>query len=139
MTSEPSRDAALTIGAVLGDSDAENMAWKRAINRLGKQIQKARQGVDSPMRLNVVYHVDGKLVPNEFTGVRTGRFRKSDTLLMVQAAVPPGPNDDRGGVLLGLLVDAIAEAETYARARGIAPDLEAIREMVKTLPLPKAQ
>jgi len=44
---------ALSIGAVLGDADSENMAWKRAINALSRQVQSLRDGVESPVRVNV--------------------------------------------------------------------------------------
>jgi hypothetical protein len=124
---------ALSIGAVLGDADAENMSWKRAINALSKQVQAIREGVTSPVRLNVVYHVDGKLVPNEFEGVRTGRFDQRAVHLMVQAAVPVGPVEDRQAVLLSLLQDAVLEAERFAQKKGLADELAAIRAVVRRL------
>ncbi|MGU3644839.1 hypothetical protein ACLBXX_07695 [Microbacterium sp. C23T] len=124
----------LSIGAVLGDSDAENMAWKRAIGELGKQVVAAREAVASPVNLNVVFHVDGKLAPNEFVGVRAGRFSQATSQLMVQAAVAPGAVDDRRSVLLGLLSAAVDEAELFARRRELADDLSAIRSILVGLP-----
>ena len=133
MMEHADRPAVLSVGAVLGDSDAENVAWRRAISALGKQIQEVRRGVHSPLRLNVVYHVDGKLVPNEFTGVRTSRFRKKDAHLLVQAAVPPGATKDRRAVLVGLLDEAVTEAEDFARQRGISENLAEIRDVIRML------
>ncbi|MDQ1743138.1 MAG: hypothetical protein QOE23_1477 [Pseudonocardiales bacterium] len=131
---------ALSIGAILGDSDAENMAWKRAINAVSKQVQALRAGVDSPLQVNVVYHVDGRLVPNEFEGVRTGRFDKRNAHLLVQAAVPAVPTVDRNAVLLDLLRRAVDEAEKFAAAKGISDHgLRGIRQIVTQLPsLPEA-
>jgi hypothetical protein len=131
MTSSSKPPAVLSVGAVLGDSDSESLAWRRAIGSLGKQVMGAREGVESPLRVNVVFHVDGKLVPNEFTGVRTGRFSKSDSHLLVQAAVPAGPVEDRRRVLLALLTEGIREAEAFARERGIAESLDAIRAIAQ--------
>jgi hypothetical protein len=56
----------LSIGAVLGDSDADSMAWSRAMGALSAKVQSLRRGVTSPVRLSVAYHVDGRLVPNTF-------------------------------------------------------------------------
>lgn len=132
MTTSPVPPA-VSIGAVLGDSDAENMAWKRSINELGKQVVARREGVTSPLSVNVVFHVDGKLMPNEFKGVRSGRYSEQTAHLMVQAAVPPGPVNDRRSVLLDLLDAAVNEAENFARRHGIADELRAIRGVTKSL------
>jgi hypothetical protein len=124
---------ALAIGAVLGDSDAGNMAWSRAIGALSLQAQERRQGVNAPVRLNVAYHVDGRLVPNEFTGVRTGRFDKRTNRLVVQAAVPGDSVEDKRKVLMGLLNDAVDEAERYLRQKKLAAGLPEIRGIVEQL------
>ena len=123
----------LSIGVVLGDSDPESMAWKRAINALSRQVQELRQGTSSPLHLNVVYHVDGRLAPNEFTGVRAGRFDKGARHLMVQAAVPRGQDEGRPALLNQLLCDAIDEAESFAINEGLASNLAGIRALVSRL------
>lgn len=106
---------ALSIGTVLGDSDTDSQSWKRGINALSKRVAEARQGVESPLAVNVVFHVDGKLAPNEFSGVRTGRFSKAKRHLMVQPAVPSGSVIDRRAVLAALLMEALDEAEAFAQ------------------------
>ncbi len=111
---------ALSIASILGDSDAESRAWLQEIRILGRGVESLRSGVRSPLHVNVVYHVDGRLVPNEFQGVRTGRFDRRTPELMVQAAVSLTPADDRRGVLLNLLREAVEEAERFARRRGLA-------------------
>jgi hypothetical protein len=110
----------LSIGAILGDSGSENMAWKRAINDLSKRVQVRRAGLTSPLCLNVIYHVDGRMVPNDFEGVRTGRFDRKTAHLTVQTAVPLEPADDRRAVLFALLDAAVSEAESFAATKGIA-------------------
>lgn len=124
---------ALSIGAMLGDSDAENRAWKLSISEVGTKVMALRDGRTSPLNLNVVFRVEGKLAPNDFIGVRTGRFSKGSSHLMVQAAVPPGPVVDRRAVLLRLLSEAVREAESFARRRHIADDLKVIRSIVAEL------
>lgn len=123
----------LSIGAVL-DSDAESSAWKLAINALSKQVISLRESVQGAVRVNVVFHIDSKFTPNEFVGVRTGRFSKKDSHLLVQAAVPSGSANDRRAVLLALLSDAVDEAEIFVRKRRIADDLDYIRAVVEGLP-----
>ena len=132
MTTSQAGPAVLSLGAVLGDSGPENMAWRRAVSSLGKKVAEAREGVESPLRLNVVFHIDGTLVPNEFEGVRTGRFSSRDSHLLVQAAVPAEATAERNDVLVLLLQEAIDEAESFARSRGIAQDLNSIRSLVES-------
>lgn len=124
---------ALSIGVVLGDSDAENKAWKLSISELGRTVMALRENRTSPLNLNVVFHVNGKLAPNDFIGVRTGRFSKGSSHLVVQAAVPPDPVADRRSVLLRLLSEAVSEAESFARRRHIANDLNVIRSILSEL------
>lgn len=124
----------LSIGAILGDSGAANMAWKRAINEMSREVQASREGLTSRLRLNVVCHVDGRMVPNEFHGVRTGRSDRKTSHLAVQAAVASEPADDRRALLLALLEAAIAEAEAFARAKRISETgLPEIRTLVEGL------
>lgn len=125
--------APLSVGAVLGDYNAENNAWKSAINELGRQVMELREGMSSPLNVNIVFHVQGRLAPNEFSGVRTGRFSKKNSHLMVQAAVPSSAAEDRTATLLRLLADAIDEAEAFARKKKIASELTEIRTIQSRL------
>ncbi len=120
---------ALSIGAVLGNSDAESRLWQQAVRGLMKDVMQSRGSASTPLAVNVVFHIDGKLVPNEFEGVRTGRYDTAKRHLMVQAAVPSGGVDDRRAVLVGLLMEAVEAAETFARRRGLADDLAQVREV----------
>ena len=124
---------ALAVGAVLGDSDAESMAWSRAIGALSMRVQELREGVDAPVRLSVAYHVDGRLARNEFEGVRTGRFDKRANRLVVQAAVSGSSAEDKQEILIGLLHDAVDEAERYLQKKKLVTGLPEIRGIVDRL------
>jgi hypothetical protein len=123
----------LAVGAVLGDSDRKSMAWSRAIGALSTEVKARREGVDSPVKVNVVFHVDGRVAPNDFVGVRTGRFDKRRSRLVVQAAVSGEPIDDPRAVLLPLLWDAIDEAELFVVRRRLAEGLPEIRRIAASL------
>lgn len=124
--------ASLLIGAVLGDSGAANMEWSRAIGRLSRVFEDASHDVASPLRVNVVFHVAGTVLPNEFAGVRTGRYRRADRLLVVQAAVPGGDPVEPERTLLDLLLESVVAAEEFARVNQVADGLPGLRELVTT-------
>jgi hypothetical protein len=125
----------LSIGAVFGGSPAFDEAWMPEIQRVMKEVISLREGVESPLCVNVVFHVEGRLLPPvEFDGVRTGRCSRRTMHLMVQAAIPAEPVEDRRAVLVGLLRDAVAEAGSLAKRRKIADDLPELRGIVDALP-----
>jgi hypothetical protein len=99
-----------SIGSVVGGRTANNLAWIDEIARLTSDVAAARVGVGSTLNLNVVFNVAGNLLRPDFEGVRTGTFRKADSLLMIQVAlpevVPPLPRQ----ALLALLERVIADA-----------------------------
>jgi hypothetical protein len=121
----------LLIGAVLGDADAQSLAWSRVIGALSQRVERLSAGLASPVRLNLIYHVDGKIAPNEFDGVRTGRFDKAQSLLVMQAAVPRRAPDKPEALLVELLDAAVLAAETWGRRRGIADGLPTLRTLAR--------
>lgn len=128
------RPDALSIGAVYGGTRSIDESWRPDIQRVMQEVMALRQGVASPMNVNVVFHVEGHLLPPvDFEGVRTGRFSRRSAHLMVQAAVPRDAVADRRAVLLGLLRAATAEAAAFARQRGIASDLNEVRGIVDAM------
>ena len=120
-------EPALSVGAVLEGYDPESNAWRQAIVDVGKRVMAAREGVAGPLRLNVVFHVPGPGKPNDYVGVRTGRFDKKSSHLMVQAAVPEGAVEDRVRTVIGLLEEAVDAAEVWARQRKVSDHLGEIR------------
>lgn len=129
----PENEPTLSIGAILGDSDSKNRAWSRQINALSQKVQNARQDIASPIRVNVVFHVDGKLVPNEFVGIRTGSFSKKRSILMIQAAITLDHVDDVPTYLHRLLETSIVEAEIHVRKRKLADGLPELLALVRGL------
>ena len=135
----PSRDDeerpdALSIGAVYGGTWSIDESWRPDIQRVMQEAMALRHGVESPLNVNVVFHVDGELLPPvDFEGVRTGRFSRESMHLMVQAAVPRDALDDKRVVLLDLLHAAAVEAEAFARRRGIAAHLNEVRRIVNDM------
>jgi hypothetical protein len=129
------RPDVLSIGAVYGGTWSIDEAWRPDIQRVMQEVMALRRGLVSPLNVNVVFHVDGDLLPPvDFEGVRTGTFSRRSMHLMVQAAVPRDALDDRRAVLLGLLRDAAVEAEAFARQKGIADDLNEVRGIVDAMP-----
>ena len=124
----------LAIGAILGDSDADSMQWSREVSLLARQVASRRAGIRSPLRLNVVFHIDGRMAPNDFVGIRTGTFNRRKCRLVVQAAVARVSAADRRSVLIGLLEDAIDEAEEFASRKQIAHELTGVRSLLAGLP-----
>ena len=122
---------AILIGAVLGDSDAASMVWSRALGALSRRVERLSVGLATSVRVNVVYHVDGKVLPNDFDGVRTGRFDRAQALLVVQAAVPRQVPEEPEALLVELLAAAVLAAEAWGREEGIADDLPALRDLVR--------
>ena len=100
-----------------------------------QDVATLREGLESPLNVNVVFHFDGHLLPPvNFEGVRTGTFRRGTMHLMVQAAVPTEMVGNKRAILLGLLRAAVSEAEAYARRREIADHLHELRGIVDAMP-----
>lgn len=72
--------------------------------------------------LDLVFHVPGSITKPEHTGLRTGRFSKTERLLQIQIAVPEELMEAAGlrRVLVTAIRDAISLAESRFRRAGIA-------------------
>ena len=129
----------LSFGAVLGDSDALSRRWGAAVGELTRSARSAQEGVSSPLRLFVAFHLGGRLAPNEFTGVRTGR-RDAQGWLSVQVALTPDEGRDPQRVLIQGLRDALDAAEAFARRNKVASELPELRAVIeKIAPNPNAR
>ena len=93
----------------------------------------ASAGIETPLRVNIVFHVDGRIIHNEFVGVRTGSFFRATSTLVVQAAIAGGVVDDYNEVLLPVMGEAIDEAERWAVRKNVAAGLPALRALVEKL------
>ena len=123
----------LPIGAILGDGDSQTRAWGLAIGALSIRARLASEGLETPLRVNIVFHVDGRIIHNEFVGVRTGSFFRATSTLVVQAAIAGGVVDDYNEVLLPVMGEAIDEAERWAVRKNVAAGLPALRALVEKL------
>ena len=85
---------ALSIGSVVGGVGPKARAWNDPIRKLARRVADVRSGVDSPLNVNVVFHVPGEVLPIDHDYVRTGRYDSKTRHLMVQATVPESVPDD---------------------------------------------
>ncbi|WP_169582864.1 MULTISPECIES: hypothetical protein [Microbacterium] len=130
---QPETTTALSIGIVLGDADAQSMVWRRELASLGKRVQAARDGVNSVLDVNVVFHVDGRIGRNEFEGFRIARYSARERTVMVQVAVGGSLLDPLEATMFSWLEDAVDIAEEFARERGLADELPAARQVLANL------
>jgi hypothetical protein len=119
---------ALSVGAIVGGITDTPQRWGDAAMALSRQLGAARDSADSPIKVNVVYHVPGEIWVPDFQGVRRGRYSKTDRDLMVQVAVPDG--DYSISVMERLLWSAVAEAEDFGHRRKLfAGELSEVRRL----------
>jgi hypothetical protein len=124
---------ALSLGAVIGGTSASS-AWEMAIKRLAWRVKNLREGVASPLAVNVVYHIPGEHLSPDFSGVRTGSFSRKTRKLLVQVALPPEPVSDPDAEALALLREAVDVAEGFARQEGIVENrLVELQELLERL------
>ena len=128
MVPDEATPAVLSVGVVDGGT-TDGGACADAARALGLRVRAERHGFESPLNVNVVFQLAGRYVTPDFRGVRTGRYSKPKNWLLVQAAVFPGEVVDAHAELARLLTDAVAEAETWAKRKGIADSLEGLRRL----------
>jgi hypothetical protein len=138
VATEGSADRAyvLSIGAVYGGPEFSHQPaapWRGAIQALAQRVATVRDGVQSSLNLNVVFHVPGSILVPDFTGARTGSFRKRDSHLMVQVALPPDAPEDQAGYLTRALLDSLQQVDIWNQRKDRRFDLSAIRSVVERL------
>jgi len=123
----------LSIGSVEGGWSPGSARWRDGITKLTRKVAAARQGVVSPLNVNVVFHVPGNILTPDFDGVRTGHFSNKQAWLIVQVALHEQPPDDVDVDLMVRLQAAIDEATQWAQKRRIADNLPQLRALVRSL------
>ena len=136
MLEESSRieeEGVLSIGSIVGGVGPEARAWNDPISELTRRVANARLGVESPLNVNVVFHVPGEVAQISDEYVRTGRYDCRTRHLMVQATVPEALPEQPDRFLISRLSDALDAAEEWARRRGVADSLPALRTILDSL------
>lgn len=108
----------LSIGAVAG-GPGTNREWAEAVKELGRQVAVLREGVDSPLAVNVVFQIPGQYLQPDFKGIRSGRFSRKEARLLVQVALPGAPSPSPQIDVRRLLGEAVLVAEEFARQEGM--------------------
>jgi hypothetical protein len=121
------RTEALSIGCVIGGSTPANRGWQDSIKDPTERVAAAAAEVDAPVSLNVVFHIPGNLASPEFEGVRTGRFSKDQSLLMVQVALPEAAAPYAAEFLREAVRRAIAEAARWAEKRRLKSTFRSLK------------
>jgi hypothetical protein len=124
---------ALTTGEIVGGQTSLNSGWDEPLLWLLNRIAEVDDGVVSPVSVNVEFHIPGDLLKPDYTGERTGAFRKSDKLLKVQVALPEGPPDDVRKYLAMRVLRAVDEAERWAFTRREATSLPGLRNLAERI------
>jgi hypothetical protein len=123
----------LSLGAIIGGTSASRV-WELAVKRLARRVAEAREGVVSPLAVNVIYQIPGELISPDFEGVRHGRFSRSDRELIIQIALPWEPAGDPDMEVLALLRAAVNVAEDFARQERLTENrLVELRELLARL------
>ena len=110
--------APLSLGLIYSRSTSGE-AWQAAVMKLMRAVKKACEDLpETPaaaLEVNVVFQVAGLDTPLDFEGVRTGTFRRSKNMLVVQAAISSTTIDDPAldpdATVRALFYAAIDEAE----------------------------
>lgn len=96
-------------------------------------IKKSREGVTSPLNVNVIFQIPGDVLSPDFSGVRTGYFSKKSCTLIVQVGLPVELPEDVDGYLKECVLLALGQAEGWAKSRHIAENLEEIRQIAEMI------
>jgi hypothetical protein len=120
----------LSLGSVIGGRTSANRGWSDAIRGLTRDIAGHRQGVESDINVNVEFHIPGNLLHPEFEGVRTGTFRKADSLIKVQVALPEEPPPDARSFLLVCVRAALDAVDQWSLRRKVDVSTSNLRALV---------
>jgi hypothetical protein len=108
---------ALSIGSIEGGWSPVNKTWREKIRNLIWTIDEAQQGVESPVNVNVIFHIPGDILVPDYRGARTGHFSKKENSLKYESTSSGS--------------SALEQAEIWARKRGIAEDLTELRRIAE--------
>jgi hypothetical protein len=107
----------LYVGSVIGGKNPANTGIVTALDRLSQIVKGVGwhdEGDESGVDL--VFHVSGPLLAAPYTGMRTGRYSKTERLVGVQIAVPVELENQPPEQVLPVLADSAVEAAELAAA-----------------------
>ena len=133
---DPDEGLGLYIGASFGGpefSHQPDVPWKTAIQELYRRVVVIREGVVSSLNLNVVFHVPGSLITPEFEGIRTSSFRRRDSVLMVQVALPAAVPEDQLAYLKHMVRETLPVVEQWNERKDRRFDLSILRSVIDRL------
>lgn len=108
----------LSLGVTQGGVLPTPEAWGDAVSSLGRRVRAARNGVDSPLNVNVVFGIPGEVWSPELKGINVGRYSRVKQLLLVTVTLPETPPPaDVDNLLIDSLEAAIGIAEAVAYRR----------------------
>jgi hypothetical protein len=120
---------AIGIG-VIEDPNPANRPWRHATQQLSIRLPKVSAGVETPLRLVIVFQIAGRLWKPEFSGVRIRSFTQESGCLGIDVALPEEVPVDAASFVKRAMHEAIDQAEAWAQQRGIASDLSQLRMIV---------
>ncbi|MET0693614.1 MAG: hypothetical protein ABWX96_01335 [Propionibacteriaceae bacterium] len=126
----------LLIGAILGDGDEESLRWLEALGDLTREALRLGRHDYEDIVVNIVFRVDGTVLPLDFSGVRTGSYFTASRTLEVQAAMGKDPVPDRRAPMVQLVADAVDVAETHLIRRKLTKGIPEVRAIVAALQSP---
>lgn len=103
----------LSTSVIFGGITSHNRDWRPWLQSLMQRIGRCRVDLDSDFRVNVEFHVPGNLLSPDYEGVRTGAFRKRDSVLKVQAALARETPPDAWKALIATMWQALDAADEW--------------------------
>lgn len=121
----------LTFGVLILGSSANSNRWEEVIWDLSRRVDCVAKNVESPLILNIVFHIPGNMLKPEFSGVRTGTYSKKLAALMVQVALPEELAEDVPAYIKHATHLAIDEAARWAVKRRLEFDVALFHDIVE--------
>lgn len=106
----------ISIGAIIGGP--ESAFFDKVLCEFMRHCESEGHLSGEPVKLNIVYHLPGSIMPPDFIGVRPAKFSGKDKRLMVQAAVENEMASVRDrDEILAYIIDVADEAIGIAKTK----------------------